>query len=369
MPTTPVYFDNSAFKDILKDVTCANPFTGYHIDPNGQVGNCCHSWLPTFCGNLFEKSLLEIINDKLQAEIKDSTTDGTFKFCNGKVCPNLVEYTHKSTIMDPLIEKTRLPEINRKKLSIFMDYDSSCNLYCGSCRHERILHPLDNLPEGLKALHALVLKNLRELLDNGYELSLQLTGSGDPFASPIYWDYLKSIGREDNVTLRIMTNGTLMNREKFNHPYSQKIDYINVSIDAFTDETYKKVRRGGNFSALKKNLTDLDELITAGSTFEKLNFWKPNYIVQADNFKEMADFAHWMLEFKNIDFVWFNLIAQWGHLSDAQFAEKAVWLETHPQHDEFLKVLSHPIFDHPQMILGNMARFRDNMNFIPVSFN
>lgn len=360
MVSNPVLFDNSAYKHLLKDISCANPFTGFHIDQNGNVGNCCNTWMPTFCGNLFEQSLLQIMNSSLQSDIRNSVNDGTFKYCNGKVCPNLMDYTHSKAVIEPVLEKKDLPKLDKKKLMLFLDYDLSCNLYCGSCRNERILYPLDNLPERLQKLHTSVMENLRELLDLGYELTVQVTGSGDAFASPLYWDFLKSIKSSEKFNVRLSTNGTVMTEDRFNYPYAEKIDHLSVSVDAYTEETYKKVRRGGNFKALRKNLNDLDALLNRDG-LQKLKCWKINFIVQSDNYKEMADFATWALEYKSIQFVWFNLIAKWGHISDEDFFQKAVWNEKHPQHADFLGVLSHSVFDDPRVLMGNMAHYRKKL--------
>lgn len=357
MSSDPVFFDNSAHQDMLKNISCANPFTGFHIDLNGDVGNCCNTWLPTMSGNLFENSLIEIMNSARQADIRKSVTDGSFKYCNGKLCPNMMDYTHSKAVIEPILEKKDLEKLNTKKLMLFLDYDPSCNLYCGSCRHERIVFSRENLPERLKTLHETIMANLRTLLDSGYELTVQVTGSGDAFGSPLYWEFLKSIQPTDNFIVRLSTNGTLMTPERFQHPYADKIDHLSVSVDAFTEETYKKVRRGGNFQALKKNLNDLDTRLNAGA-LKNLPWWKANFIVQEDNFFEMADFARWMLDYKSIQFVWFNLIAKWGHLSEEEFAKKAVWREDHPRHSEFLQVLSDPVFDDSRVLLGNMASYR-----------
>jgi len=364
MSHTPVIFDNSLHKNLLDKVSCSNPFTGFHIEQNGNVGNCCYSWMPTFCGNLFEKSLLQIMEDTRLADIRKSVTDGSFKYCNGKVCPNMMDYTHGKVIIDPILKKEDLPELNKKNLTIFLDYDPSCNLYCGSCRTERILFSRENLPDGLKRLHETVMNNLKELLNLGYQLTVQVTGSGDAFGSPLYWEFLKGIQPSDNFIVRLSTNGTLMSTDKFNHPYAAKIDHLSVSIDAFTEETYKKIRRGGNFKALRKNLDDLDMAIINGN-FKNLPWWKANFIVQEDNFREMAEFAKWMLKYRSIQFIWFNLIAKWGHLGDDEFAKKAIWLDTHPDHREFLEVLQDPVFDDPRVLLGNMANYRNNSKTTP----
>jgi len=262
-------------------------------------------------------------------------------------------------VLDPIIEKKNLEKLNKKNLILFLDYDPSCNLYCGSCRNERILYSRENLPEKLKKIHETLMQNLNELLARGYQLTVQVTGSGDAFGSPLYWEFLKGIQPQDNFLVRLSTNGTLMTADRFNHPYSEKINHLSVSVDAATEETYKKVRRGGNFNALRKNLNELDSAINSGK-LKRLKNWKANYIVQQDNYLEMAEFTKWMLNYKSIGTVWFNLIDKWGHFSDEDFAKKAIWQKDHPDHQTFLKVLNDPVFDSPRVLLGNMANYRNS---------
>ncbi|MCC2678694.1 MAG: hypothetical protein K0R29_1270 [Pseudobdellovibrio sp.] len=351
------YFDNSKHADKLKKVTCDIPFRSFHIYPEGNVANCCFYWMPTILGNITKKTLKEIINDERSMAAKKSVTDGTYKFCNGEICPSMVNYTANGKVEHPLLPIEDLHTIDQKDIILMFDFDHSCNLYCGSCRNDRILYSLENAPPHLKLVHECLMKQVAELLDDGYKITIQATSSGDPFASPFYWQFLQSIRGDEQYKVRLTTNGTLMTRERLQHPYAKKIDHIEISVDAFTEETYVKVRRGGNFTALKKNLQNLDEMVMNGDLPE-LPGWKVNFVVQTDNFHEMADFAKWALEFKKLNYVWFLLIYDWGHLKKEEFNQKAVWHKNHPQHREFLKVLRDPVFDDKRIIIGNVAALR-----------
>lgn len=198
---------------------------------------------------------------------------------------------------------------------------------------------------------------VQELLNDGYEITLQVTSAGDPFASPFYWQFLQSIKGTEKFKVRLTTNGTLMTRARLDWPYAQQIDHIEVSVDAFTSPTYQKVRRGGNFQALRSNLENLDEMILKNE-LRQLKWWKLNFVVQADNYHEMADFAQWALQFKKLNYVWFLLIYDWGHLPKQEFNSKAVWHSDHPEHTRFIEVLKNPVFDDSRIIMGNLASLR-----------
>lgn len=206
-------------------------------------------------------------------------------------------------------------------------------------------------------MHNSLIQQVHDLLNDGYEITLQVTSVGDPFASPFYWNFLKDIQPSENFKVRITTNGTLMTRDRLAYPYAQKIDHIDISVDAFTELTYNKVRRGGNFTALRNNLVNLNEMVL-NSELSNLKSWGLNFVVQTENYKEMVDFTKWALSFNKMNRLWFLLIYNWGHLSADTFSQKAVWKEQHPEHHKFLEVLKDPIFDNNNIVMGNLTSLR-----------
>ena len=80
-----------------------------------------------------------------------------------------------------------------------------------------------------------------------------------------------------------------------------------------------------------------------------------SYVVQANNYKEMVTFANLINKYDKIN-IYFSLVDDWGQVT---FNQDAVWQTTHPDHNEFLEVLQHPIFDHPNIQIGNLTKFRN----------
>ena len=148
----------------------------------------------------------------------------------------------------------------------------------------------------------------------------------------------------------------MMTEENWNSikPLWHIIEYLEVSIDAATEDTYKIVRKNGNFKRLKNNLDVFDNLKHSGA-FPRMFNWQTNFIVQRDNFRELKEFTEWQLSFKSKPKVWTNLLAQWYHLDDARFKGMAVWQEGHVNRDELIEILKDPIFKNNQIKLGNMS--------------
>jgi MoaA/NifB/PqqE/SkfB family radical SAM enzyme len=196
------------------------------------------------------------------------------------------------------------------------------------------------------------------LLKQGNKVLLQITGSGDPFASPLYWNYLLELANNPinkNITLQLDTNGILMTKENLIKIKSlwPQIVRINFSIDAATESTYKIIRKNGNFTKLQKNLNMLDELITQGN-FPNLSSWQTNFIMQQDNYKELEEYVTWQLTLKSKPLISLSLIEHWIHMSTDKFKSMAIWNTIHPERNALIEILKNPIFKHSQ-IRGNIS--------------
>ena len=70
------------------------------------------------------------------------------------------------------------------------------------------------------------------------------------------------------VDIYFTTNGSLLTyKNSMKLIESKMISRIQVSLDAFTKETYDKIRRGGNFEKVKKHIQDFIELRKTYDTF------------------------------------------------------------------------------------------------------
>ena len=58
----------------------------------------------------------------------------------------------------------------------------------------------------------------------------------------------------------LTTNGTLLNKKKMKKLLDTGLHMIDISIDAFKEETYSKVRVGGDLEVTRKNVIDLIKL-------------------------------------------------------------------------------------------------------------
>lgn len=343
-------------------IACTTPFRKIEILPGGGITMCCYSWLPKYCGNFLTDSIPDILNNLTRLEIQDGMRKGRFTHCTDH-CPYLNSYRNTDEPLEnlwPLVPIDSLDDkLAKQKYMVFFTYDDSCNLQCPSCRYGLILHKQgDHGYQELSMIHEKAKRLVDELSAQGHDVHIHMTGSGDPFASPLFWSYLRELANGEpnpRLSIGLSTNGVLMTPNMMEQIRGlwPNITNISISIDAATEDTYKKVRKGGNFDRLKSNLDKLDEMIGRGD-LPNLDHWQTNFIVQRDNFKELKSFMEWQLGYRNLHTIWTNRIAQWGHISDADYNDMAIWRDGNPMRDELVEILSDPIFQDPRIFLGNM---------------
>ena len=350
------FSEESAFRKDLANRFCAKPFEFFEVASNGDALCCCWQWLPKTIGNLHDNDLMEIWNSESIREIRASILDGSFKYCREKVCPEIQNggLPYRNEISDPDLQeiiRNGSTVLKKKPKMLNLAYDRSCNLSCPSCRTEQIV---------IKGKEYDEKHHLQErLLADGLEdaRTLVVTGSGDPFASKLYRDLLTNLDAEEYPQLRVklMTNGQLFTPqawEKWKKSHKLIVE-VQVSMDAASEETYRIVRRGGNFQNLLVNLEFIATLRRQGD----LEWVRTDFVVQKTNYKEMKAYVEFSKHF-GFDVAGFSMINNWGTFGPEEFDVQTIHNPAHPEHHQFLEVLKDPIFDDPIVYLGNLTEFK-----------
>jgi MoaA/NifB/PqqE/SkfB family radical SAM enzyme len=346
----------------LRKIICVNPFVHLEIQEDGTILQCCKTWMPRSLGNILRTSIHEAYWGERAEAGRRSVQDGSFRFCNHITCPYLGKFLHSGEAGGPIKLKDHVdyaPHPNSEEfyLDLALNYDRSCNLYCPSCRGEKILFRAGELPPVVDRIHQEVKKNITELRKVGIKLRLYVTGGGDAFASPTFYKMLAEMPYDPGIQLAIKTNGVLMTAHRFTDAMKKMISAISVSVDAFTSQTYSKVRKGGSFEAMRANIGWLDQAIRQGK-FPALKEFHLNFVVQKDNYEEMADFARWATSYASVNQVFFHLIRDWNSVSKKAFNDKAVWMRGHPEYPRLVKAAQHPFLcSDPRVHLGDLSRF------------
>ena len=283
-------------KDLKIESVCARPFDTVLIDKRGSCYACeCQSWLPQSIGNLQINTLDEILVSKMRDEMQSSVSDGTFRYCNDKMCSYLLHRT---------IKRKSSGRVQYLRLAI----DDSCNLRCPSCRKSMIFHK-----EG--SAYNLGIRLADKINDwvHTYEHPIQvhIGADGDPFASHVYRHFMEQTPLRDNIEYSILTNGLMFKEFHDRVPYViGNLRDLGVSIDGATKDTYENLRLGGRWDKINANLESMAELKSVhGFTF------RLHMVVQQDNWWEMPDMIG-LAEKYDVDQVYFNKIQDWNTALD-----------------------------------------------------
>lgn len=131
---------------------------------------------------------------------------------------------------------------------VLIDNYNGCNLRCSICDHKNMRRPVTKMPWRIYC------KAIDEIAEKRPDARVWLIFFGDPFlcddmAGRIA--YAKMKGLADVV---LNTNGLGMTAEKARSYIGAGLDWIYVGVDAASNDTYGKIRVGGNFDIVVKNV-------------------------------------------------------------------------------------------------------------------
>lgn len=330
--------------NILKKYVCTQPFKTLDVQHFGNY-MCCPSWLPVDISNTSSGKPLSVTDSwfgETANSIRESVLDGSYKFCDHKLCPELNNLINDGRVSPVFVAHDEFvaPEIPMPENLIY-GQDRSCNLKCPSCRKDII--PNDNVtsPAHLKkqAVQDEIEKSFGESIKR-----ISLTGSGDPIYSKIYRDFLINFDKKKypNIeSIKIISNGVLLTEKMWNSfNCTEFIDAIDISLDAGCKETYENVTRiGGDWDKLLENIGFLARLRDRDRLFVFSN------VISVHNYKEMTQIYEILDRiFKDNGrpgnfFVNFRQHVFWetGLYTPTQVKNISVFDTDHPEHQEFLE--------------------------------
>lgn len=260
----------------------------------------------------------------------------TFCFCDVKSCGAM--------------GNTKLVEQKREDFGvpsyIILGLDSSCNLYCKSCRDE-----IRNVSGAAKKIHEIMARNM---IESGWlqkTEKLELSGTGEALASSIDREILFGDKQKRNK-ISLITNANLLDEstlDKLIDKYEQIA--INISIDAATEETYNKIRRGGKWTVLQKNLENLAKM----RKINKVQYVEIRMVVQKDNFSEIESFVS-MGEKFGFDKIVFTKLLNWDMFDEAQYYKESL-IDENEKMDEELKDILHRIAAIPRVNIFELKKY------------
>lgn len=338
----------------LADRFCAAPFEQIETRTNGAVHFCCSGWQPVPIGNL-ASGAEAMWNSENAREIRRSILDGDFSHCSRWHCLSIAarrlpRRADVAARLGPIGEIVRAgaTRMTAAPARVILSHDRSCNIACPSCRTEVI--QLDHART--RELDVLFETSLLPLLTEAR--AIKVTGSGDPFGSRHFRSVLRRIPvLPGQRRLQLHTNGLLFNQRAWTElALEGKVDSVWISIDAARPETYSVLRRGGDFGTLVSNL----EFLGALRGHDAFNSLRLDFVVQAENYREMGDFVD-LARRVGADSVYFLRLRNWGHIPPARFREIDVCDARHPEHGALREMLADARLAAANVELGTLGQF------------
>jgi len=146
-----------------------------------------------------------------------------------------------------LVNKTH--HVTRFPIHLDIESTNACNLKCAMCPHGLDSFEMKKGFFDYEVYQKLVPEFAREGL-----CSLKLSMRGEPLLHPRLADMVRLAKDAGVVETMINTNGLLLDEGKIRDLYKAGLDYLIISIDGATAETYNGIRRGGDFNRLVSNI-------------------------------------------------------------------------------------------------------------------
>lgn len=172
---------------------------------------------------------------------------------------------------------------------LVIDITEKCNLKCIHCPH-----PLFKISDNYAGRYLSVELNRKaidEISGQGEDACdyIRYTSNGEPLLHPEAHEMIQYAVENSGTFVTLTTNGTILNEKKMELLLASGLHMIDISIDAFNADTYKKIR-GGRLEQVDRNILRLIERRNSGNFKTKIVV---SYIKQPLNENETSNFIEY----------------------------------------------------------------------------
>ncbi len=311
------------------------------IDSRGGVRAC--SWMKkNYMGCLLENTLEEIYHSELAEDVRSHLLDESYKDCQLDNCP----YLANGTINEHLIE---LDEIPKYPSELYLAYEGNCNYNCTCCTSYM------NMREAKKRdwsdNYDLIKQRIQNILPHITKISAN--GRGELFCSRRILEILRDwrpLNPTEEISVLLETNGSLFNEKNWKkiENLGQYSLQVAITVMSFQEEVYQYLS-GTHLpvSNIIDNLHFVKKLREKGV----VNELEIATVLQEQNFREMPTFTERCLNEFGADCVRIRPIVPGGPMDDHIKWFMDVRNPYHPYYQEYRKVMEHPVFRHPKVLL------------------
>jgi radical SAM protein with 4Fe4S-binding SPASM domain len=148
---------------------------------------------------------------------------------------------------------------------IHIEVNDICNLKCIMCARNTNGYKLNT---GTKMPFDLY----KKLIDEGTPLCVSFGGGDEPLLRKDLPEFIKYAKDNGVVEIKVITNGTMLNRDMGKRLIESGMTWFSVSVDASSKEVYDKIRVGSDFEKVENNINNFVELKKSFLPFMRLSF-------------------------------------------------------------------------------------------------
>lgn len=205
------------------------------------------------------------------------------------------------------LDLTSISETERFPIYVQIETTARCNSRCLMCPRSKEL-PRRKTLDMSKALMDKLLKELA--CYSGHIRRVVPQGYGEPFLDPnlpYFIRELKDIGIKE---VFISSNASVLNEELSHSVIESGLDQIDFSLDAFTEGTYERIRKGLHYDTVLRNIENFIRIRDESNSKTSIRF---RYVIQETNEHEFDDFCrYWSRQLRGGDIVYGKKIHTFG---------------------------------------------------------
>lgn len=151
------------------------------------------------------------------------------------------------------IESSRRNLVTEFPLYLQIEHSGKCNLRCPGCI-QGIKTLRENYSRNFRYLDIKLYKKILEEAKKHQCPSISFHNNDEPLLLPDLEKRIRLAKSSGFIDIIITTNATLLTKKRAKRLLNSGITKINFSLDGWSKESYERIRRGGNFNTVLKNI-------------------------------------------------------------------------------------------------------------------
>lgn len=173
---------------------------------------------------------------------------------------------------------------------VIIDVTELCNLSCTHCPHPEFKQ--SSFYAGRSLSFELSAKAVTEVATSGEGVVqyVRFASDGEPLINKSIYPMLEDAVRRSGTFVSLTTNGTLLTDARIEQLIATGVHLVDISIDAFSPETYAAIRVRGDLNVTRGNTERLIRRVRESGSRMRIAV---SYIEQPNNAHETADFERY----------------------------------------------------------------------------